>query len=97
MSDTTKYTLESFGSDRFDTESITPGNDSDSTVATPTYLFKSGPNNAVIGASNDYLQRKKQVVEFFNEVFDLSRLKEGRHAPSMFDLSLIHISEPTRP
>eukprot|EP00957_Ditylum_brightwellii_P124854 9517282-Ditylum_brightwellii.AAC.1 len=53
MSDTTKYTLETVDTDRFDTESIISGNDSDSTVATLTYFFKSGSNNAVIGASND--------------------------------------------
>eukprot|EP00957_Ditylum_brightwellii_P075856 5765218-Ditylum_brightwellii.AAC.1 len=96
MSDTTKYTLESYDSDRFNTEPIISGSDSNSTVATLTYVFKSGLNNAVIGASNDvhphvksvqrymlkqhisrsgkpqltslhYLQRKKQVVEFFDE------------------------------
>ena len=32
-----------------------------------------------------YLQRKKQVVKFFDEVFGLSQLKEGRDAPSMLD------------
>eukprot|EP00957_Ditylum_brightwellii_P151209 11513901-Ditylum_brightwellii.AAC.1 len=32
-----------------------------------------------------YLQRKKQVVDFVDEVFGLSRLKEGGDAPSMFD------------
>eukprot|EP00957_Ditylum_brightwellii_P173762 13229201-Ditylum_brightwellii.AAC.1 len=83
-----------------------------------TYLFKSGSNNAVIGASNNVnphvnsvqrhmlkqcisrsgkpqltslhcLQRKKRVVEFFNEVFGLSRLKEGRDASSMFDTNKV--------
>eukprot|EP00957_Ditylum_brightwellii_P167276 12733632-Ditylum_brightwellii.AAC.1 len=53
MSDTTKYTLESLDADRFDTESIISGNDSDSTVPTSTNLFKSGSNNAVIGESNN--------------------------------------------
>eukprot|EP00957_Ditylum_brightwellii_P114832 8756149-Ditylum_brightwellii.AAC.1 len=53
MSDTIKYTLESLDTDRFDTDSIISGNDSDSTVATLTYVFKSGSNNAVIGASNN--------------------------------------------
>jgi hypothetical protein len=114
MSDTTEYTFESLDTDRFDTESIISGNDSDSTVPTLTNLFKSGSNNAVVGASNNlhphvnsvqrymlkqhisrsgkpqlnslhYLQRKKQVVEFFDEVFGLSWLKEGRDAPSMLD------------
>eukprot|EP00957_Ditylum_brightwellii_P106035 8088160-Ditylum_brightwellii.AAC.1 len=53
MSDTTRYTLESYGSDRFDTESIISGNDSDSTVTTSIYVFKSGSNNAMIDASNN--------------------------------------------
>eukprot|EP00957_Ditylum_brightwellii_P084236 6405375-Ditylum_brightwellii.AAC.1 len=114
MSDTAKYALESYNSDRFDTESSISENDSDSTVATLTYVFRSGSNNAVIGASKNvhphansvqrymlkqhisrigksqltylhFLQRKKQVVEFFNEVFSLSKLKKGRDTPSMFD------------
>eukprot|EP00957_Ditylum_brightwellii_P046045 3493511-Ditylum_brightwellii.AAC.1 len=53
MSDTTKYTLESLDTERFDTESIISGNDSDSTVPMLNNLFKSGLNNAVVGASND--------------------------------------------
>eukprot|EP00957_Ditylum_brightwellii_P156719 11928702-Ditylum_brightwellii.AAC.1 len=36
-------------------------------------------------SSLHYLQRKKQVVEFFNEMLGVSRLKEGRDAPLVFD------------
>eukprot|EP00957_Ditylum_brightwellii_P182162 13878845-Ditylum_brightwellii.AAC.1 len=53
MSDTTKYTHESLDTDRFDTESIVSGNDSDSTVPMLNNLFKSGSSNAVVGASNN--------------------------------------------
>eukprot|EP00957_Ditylum_brightwellii_P119105 9084315-Ditylum_brightwellii.AAC.1 len=64
MSDTTKYTLESLDTDRFDTELIISGNDADSTVATLTNLFKSGSNNAVIGASNDVYPHVNSVQRY---------------------------------